>query len=378
MDLALERIQYDAVVEAAGALRDAEAAALTPFGATSLGWTREEVFGEAGNDEDMLTLSQSIELAGRTGRRAAAARARGAADRHAADARKNAYITQTRHIFHDARLAMERAQVYRLWRDQVTHANQRLKLRVKAGAEAGWANQHSHHELARAELLVARSEAKQDALSAQLLALIGWRPGVPAPSLSAPELPTVMPGGVNTYLARLAAHPTSLMLEAQLRSGALQREAGARSWVPDLQVSVGYKTATTADERGHGYAAGAQLSAPLWGDPTGEQALGRAEILRAKHELRLWTSEHAAKVRRAYVMAERLIAVATKASEHLAHGHERLLAAAQLAYQGGEIDLDGLLEAHADARDDRLQAIDLKRQAWRAVVNLDHLTGRSL
>jgi outer membrane protein, heavy metal efflux system len=375
--MALEHLGFDAVVRDAARGGEAAADAHTALGPTSMGWTREELFGADKSDEDSLVLSQSLELSGRAARRAAAARATGAAARHGAEARRNDHVAHLRSSFHEARLARERTEVYTAWRHRLSESESRIRQRVEAGAEAAWASQHSHHEVARGELMVAQAQAESDGVMAQLLSLLGWRDGLPAPALTASALPVMMQGGVDAYIAHLTAHPTSLMFEARARSGSLRRDAGARAWVPDLEVSVGYKTASGSESRGHGYTAGAQLSLPLGGERAAEEGIGRAQATVAQNQGRLWAHEQVAALKRAYIRTERLIAVANQANEHLIHGHEKLLASARLAYEGGELDLDGLLEVHADARDDYLQAIDLKGQTWRAMIELDHLTGRS-
>ena len=142
-----------------------------------------------------------------------------------------------------------------------------------------------------------------------------------------------------------------------------------------MGVSVGYKTVGSSAGRNHGYTAGVNLSVPLGGDGSGEAAKGRIQAERGRSREHLWTVRHDAGIRQAFVRARRLVEVATSASEHLAHGHTQLLAGARLAYEGGELDLDGWLEAHADARDDRLEALQLAQQAWLAHIELERLAG---
>ncbi|MGB0591708.1 MAG: TolC family protein, partial [Myxococcota bacterium] len=374
---ALAQLGMDAIVQDAGLNAEAEARAQTALGPTSMGWNREQLFGPAGADEDTVQLTQSLELSGRAGQRALALRATGAAARHAAEAVRHTHTAHLRTTFHKARFARERTEVFESWRAQLADAEGRVSARVRAGAAPAWASQHSHHELARGEIIVAQGSAERDGLVAELLSLLAWPEGAEAPRLIAPDMPQLMEGGVDAYTSRLNEHPTTLMYTARARSGDLRRAAGRRAWVPDLEVSLGFKTAAQAATRELGYTAGAQLSLPLGGDRSGDEGVGLAQRTRATHDLRLWTHHQEARVRRAYIRAERLIAVAQKAEAHLSHGHEKLLAAAKHAYDGGELDLGGLLEAHADARDDRLQALELRGQAWLAVIELDHLVGHT-
>ena len=372
---ALRTANATMAVADASARAEADARAHTFLGPLGLTWLREGLTGEHGVDEDALTLSQVFEVSGRASLRADAARASGLRAKHEAEANRLRYIALVRLCFHRVRVAQERSSVFRLWRTELLETTRQLEERVKGGAEPGWASRHGHHELTHATLELKRSEAERDALMAKLMVLTGWERPEQPPSLSAPDLPSLEQGGVATYLTRLERHPSALAIAAQQTRASLLTEAGERAWVPDLELNAGFKRAGNAHSESQGYVAGAKLSIPLGGEAHAEGARGRAEQRRAQRELYAWRLRQSAQLREAYVRAERIIEAARLAQLHLEDGHELLLRSAHAAYKGGELDLDGLLEAHSDARDDRLQALSLSEEAWKAVIRLDLVSG---
>ena len=375
VDRALHHLGVSEAANAAGGEARAAASAHTALGPTSFGWDREHTFGSGGGDEDALTVGQSFQLSGRAGLRAKADELRGEAAVINAGVAVIDLEAQIRLRFHAARAAAARVAVLEIWQQRLTVAEELVEVRVQADEEAGWARIHTHHELARAEMATATAIAERDAAQAELAALIGLAPEAELPELVSGRTPDLDPRSLRTFLARLDEHPAVRSALTRERAADQLKQSGERAWVPSLDVAVGYKTAGSGGGRSHGYVAGLNVSVPLGGDGSGESARGEALAVRARAEARTWRGRQEALVRRAFARTVQLAAAAAKAVEHLAHGHEALLKAAALAYQGGELDLDGMLEAQADARDDRLAVIDLTERAWQARVQLDRWSG---
>jgi len=372
---AMSHLAMSTLERQAGAAHLADASGQSVLGPTSLGWQREALFGGGSHAEDSVILSQRLEVSGRAALRTEAFEADAEALRLGAVAQQARMEASVRTVFHHARFATMRVAVLKDWHDAVRATHGRVEKRVAVGQEAAWAEEHSHHEVVRAELRLALSESTRASAHAHLAGLVGWSVSQAMPSLEGDALPPSRYGSLDAWIARLDEHPAALALQSRRRAGELRIDAGQRGWVPELDVSVGYKRIDTPAETQDGYVAGVNLSLPLGGEAQAEAARGRAERDLAHGELHLWLESQRALVRKAYVHFGRILKVVTRANEHLSHGHEALLSAAETAYDGGELDLYGLLEAHADARDDRLSAVDLAEKAWLAEIALVRLTG---
>ena len=70
-----------------------------------------------------------------------------------------------------------------------------------------------------------------------------------------------------------------------------------------------------------------------------------------------------------------LVQLAERANLQLGATSETFLSGAQRAFEGGELSLGDLLEAHAKTRNDQLESLKLMRAAWMASIRLDALCG---
>ena len=374
---ALRAVNMSQIIDNASARGDADAGVHSSVGPTGLSWAREAVVGDQGSDEDVIKLTQRFDLSGRPEFRAEAAKAAGLSARHSAEVFKLEYTSHIRLLFHRCKSAKQRLDAHASWTEGLRDVGLRIKQRAESGAEPEWVSQHSEHEIARGVIQMKRTQAEHDAIMAELLALMQWEDGMPPPTLIAPALPSLAPGGLSAYLDNLRHHPSALALKAQQKSASLREDAGKRAWVPEVEVSLGFKRAGGKEEQGQGYAAGANLVLPLSGGAHAESSQARADYQRASRALSLWQLHQSAKTKNAYLRAERLIQIAKEAEAHLEEDRQRMLTTAHNAYDGGELGAAELLDAYRDVRDDRLQAIALFEDAWKAAIHLEEISGGS-
>lgn len=321
-----------------------------------------ERVGESSKDE--LRLSFPIEISGRRGARRAAARAEARAVAAEAEAARWDVIVEGLRVFREAQYQRSRHGLLLAERAKLASAVEVVRKRSAAGATSGYDLQRVELELARYDDELVEAAAALELARAELGALLAAPGGVDA--AGALELP-----------GEPAALPSSLAELPEARAAAAREEAAreslrgaARAWIPSLVVAGGALRQRAKDEREWGYVAGVAFELPLFDRGQVERAQARASAQRA-HAARQRIDGSSALLlrgRRDALVQARLRA---RALDDLAAARlPQLLRSAEATYRdGGEGERSSIVElidAYTSARDVRLRALQLRRDAHAA------------
>jgi outer membrane protein, heavy metal efflux system len=368
-DPRLARAQAD--LEAARAEVLAAGALANP----SLAYDREALTSGDGLATDYLRVTLPLELSGRRSARRAAARAEVAAVSAEAEAAGFALTIQALRSFRLAQYERTRAELLRTERAALASAVEIVRKRAAAGATSGYDLQRIELELARYDDSSSAAAAQLEAAQRELGAWLGVPSGVDA--AGALELPRA-PAALAASLAEaLDARPEMRAATARIEGARSLERAAGRAWIPELALSAGLlNQQLTVDDSAWGYTAGLALTLPLLEHGRADRARARAQQRQAE-AARLLVSRtlpaaiHARQAALLRVL-ERAQAVEQLQQTRLA----QLLRSAETAYREGGGTIVELVDAYTTARDLRLHALELRREAQLAQLDLWLALGR--
>ena len=152
---------------------------------------------------------------------------------------------------------------------------------------------------------------------------------------------------------------------AKLRGDAADAEHAVadRAWVPGVSLTGGVMTADLGDETALGYVAGIAMSIPIFDRGAAGHARAGAARRAADADVRILERRVPAAVR----LAHEVLVARTEQARHLATDQlgrlDELLRAVETGYREGDAGIVELLDAHRTARDARLRALELRRDA---------------
>lgn len=366
LDLRLARA---AAAEAEGLARQVAA-----FPNPTLMATHEPLTG--GGDrysESYVNLGQRFEWPGtRSARQQAAARIAAAARaRLAADSARLAFTVKAAYV--EAARTERAAAVL----DRVTavfrEAERRASDRLREGDISDYDFRRIRVERARYETQLAEAELEGASARRALASLV-------APSSDDLELAPAEP---------LAGHPprqktdrvlaTALSLrreigaaEAELQAAGAAATVAARERIPDITATGGYKR--QSDGRAGAFF-GLSLPLPFWDRRAGAVDAAEARVLAAESRVALIRRQVENDVRRALETYESLTRRAALLSEPLTEQAGDLVEIAQVAYEAGEMDLIGVLDAAAALREAHIAEVRLRADLWTAYYDLERAVG---
>lgn len=343
-------------------------------------YSREETRGgAAASVEDYVWLSQPLDVGGRRRlrRRAGERRAEAAADQNAA--RRIEVAAEIRLRFHETLLAQRRVETLEGWSRQIARIAKIVARREKAGEVSGYDRRRVERERASAVARLRTERATLDRARERLAALLGMDLAeAEALRIDAVLLPTDALPPVDVLLTALAERPDLRALERALAAAELEASAAARWWVPEVEVTGGVKTVEVANGRSDGFLAGVSIPLPLLDRNQGEaaRAQSRARIARAQRALELERST--GEVRGLWREAGEVAAAAREFRQEAIAASAELGRTAEAAYEGSEMELLELLDAHRTALDASMQALELEMRARTVRIELDRASGRDL
>ncbi len=332
----------------------------------TIAFDREEVFGEDGSvPTSYLRVVWPLDVSGRRGRRVAAARVGVAAAKADVAATTLALVVEGVRVFRQAAYARLRVELLAAERGALARAVEIVRRRAGAGDAAGYEVRRLELELAAYDDLTASAQIELQVARRQLGAVVGDGELVDA----AGELPVPPAPALDELLAGLFDHRGDYQA-ARLRRDAADADhrVADRAWVPALSLTGGVMTADLGDETAVGYVAGISMSLPLFDRGAVGHARARAARRAADAEVRILERRAPAAVRLAHdVLVARIEQARHLATDQLDH-LDALLQAVETGYREGAAGIVELLDAHRAARDARLRALELRRDA-----NLDEL-----
>ena len=372
--LVLSRVPLDALSEAEG--REAHALGMIDgaWANPELGYTREETLGNGGTGEDYVWLSQRFDLSGRLFLRRDAGSRRASAAAAEGESRRAALAAEVRASFHRALAEEQREAALSEWCAAIEAALQLVERRAHMGDAAPYDELRLRRELRVAIARRDEARAQVQALMASLASLAGLdETGMVLRGQLAPSADgELVVGGIEDS-------PGLRSLRELEGAADLDREASARSWVPELVLGAGYKGVATYSAgvgRLDGFTLSIGLTVPIFDTGSGavERDDARLEIVRAHLDLETLTrtAEEHALIRR---VRGHLLTLETFEAGRATEG-EALVRVATAAYEGGEGTLLELLDAHRSVTDDALLSIEVALEARLALIELRRLRGR--
>lgn len=363
-----------AALDARLALARAEVLAAGRVPNPSLGLEREELFADGdGLPEHELRLSWPLELSGRRGLAVRVAEAElGAVIAEDSLARRELEL-EALTAYDQASLARSRLARAVARRDALATLREVVSRRVASGHAPTYDGTRLDLELAGWDDLIEASRAELEQARTRLATLAG-HPGERRDALDPAALPTLPRRP--TREAALAARPERAAAEQRQRAARLAMDRADRSWVPDLVLDGGLRTADRGPAgTAYGYVAGVSIELPFFDRAPGEHERAAAQRLEASSRL-AWIERHApAETDLAFTRLELAIARAETFRSRQLGPLEALLRAVDTAYREGGRPIFELVDAYRAARDLDLRELDLIADAMAARRELERRLG---
>jgi cobalt-zinc-cadmium efflux system outer membrane protein len=338
-----------------------------------IAYMREQTLGSLGTAEDYLTVSQTVDLGYRRGSYGDAAAIRARAARLDGEATRLEVVTVARSRFYEVLYRQMRVAAFDSWGSRMDRVLDVVTRRERRGDAATY----DRRRIERERVFVGSRLEAEAATLARAQGFLRAITGTATPGrVSGVLLPNTEPTPANELEAQGRTRPDLLALELRARAAEVTRKAAARWWAPDLRVEGGWKGVEHAkNTRSDGFLLGAALSIPLWDRSTGLSLASSGEARNARGRHALMRAELEGELEGARTEALRLQRAATAFRENTARVSDELERIAAAGYEGGELGLLELLDAHRSAAEDSLMLLELEYAARRARIDLDRLAG---
>lgn len=329
----------------------------------TLDYTRES----AGETEQFLTLSQSVDFSGRRALRRRAAELRVEATQQEVAGQQLDLARIVRSAFGHAANQQELVRVLTEWARRIGAAAETAARLQEGGEVSGYDRRRLDRERIGAEARLAAERGALVAAQRRLAGLLGLeRLDVQLERPAAVAVPAD-----SELTARIDARPDLAALAKRIEAASLEREAAQRWRVPLLDLTAGAKS-TDSDT---GSILGAGITLPVF-------QRNQDELLRATAELAILNAQRTLLVTRARGEAGGLAAEARElrnaarlVREQAVPTSERLTVTAEAAYRAGEVGILELLDAYRTALDAEVEALELEQRAREAEIALGRALG---
>lgn len=331
----------------------------------------EESLDVPGDSTDrFLWLRQSVDIAGvKSLKRASARQAEGVTEAHIETAKRERKA-QVRRAFYQALTARRRVEAIEHWHGRLGELADAVGERFQAGD----ASRFDHLRLEREKVLLqgrlASARAEFAAASGRLFGLLesGRRP-------LAGELLPSPPPPMERVVESLDTHPEIRGLLAGAESDRLRAKAAGRESWPEVTLGVGRRELdegrTSLD--GNVFSVGVEI--PLFDRGDGRESAARASSSAKSARVALARSRLRADLEASLEALRERRKAALGLERQLEAGGESLSGIADAAYESGELEVMGLIDAHQAELDLRLASIDLSHAARKAAIEFQTLTG---
>ncbi len=378
--LGLSRPALREVTDGRIGLADAERERIRRWSNPVASFQHEETDGRNGSTEDYAWLSQTFDLAGRRRTRAQAAERRVGAARAEGEGMLASRCAAIRERFYETLFAQERAAAFTAWLAQGTRVGRIIEKRARAGEASGYDRRRFEQEERIVRAHAAAAEADLGRARAQLTGLVGVRDASAQlwTTLSGSLRPNTDPPPLDELVARLPERADLRVLAEAQRAAELDRRAAGRWWLPDLTIGAGVKTVEVDRDRLTGPFISASVPLPLLNQDQGDarDAAARFRVSRGEYQLALEAAE--GDVQGLWSETISLTRAALEFRTNAIAPSTRLVATAEQAYQAGEMELLGLIDAHRGALEAELKILDIEMNARRAWIELARTSGGDL
>lgn len=358
------------------ALSEVTQAALWPN--PQLQYQYEEANPGTGSASDAyLWLTQTFDFSGRRGLQVDAAKERVQAIQEEIEFRRLGLITGIRQRFYQALSQRELQQVMDQWFERLEVIESVIRKREAAGGISGYDRLRLTREQAAVRARLQSEAAVYRRTWEQLLGVLGLGKGEGRTTYSGvtgallPETPPPL----ERLLQVLPRRSDLRSLKQQAGAYALERQAAARGWIPNLTLSLGSKRTSGPQGSGIGPYIVAGINLPLFDRNQAERdrAAAKVQVARSQYQLALLEAQGA--VRGRWQELRQLIALAREVRHRDVAAARELVRTAKTAYEGGEIGILELLDAYREEADTLIRALQLEKRARQAHIKLERLTG---
>jgi cobalt-zinc-cadmium efflux system outer membrane protein len=327
---------------------------------------------DSGSETERITdLSLAIPVGGRLALEKKAARS----TLRSAEARvRQARIelrAGVREVFFELCRFQEKVRVFEGGMERFDRLVEALRAREREGESSGFDRMRAERERAEVEIGLSDAFQGQSRARSALAALVG----MPAAEVAAEGslLPTTPLPPIEELRAAARSHGDLMAIEAEAERADWLARAARRRLIPEPVLVAGTKSKEEAGAEDSGPVFGISFALPIFDRGQGERAVTRADglLLRARHHTLQQSIE--AELEAAYAEA-----ASTKQAEEVytrAPDPSDLARIAWAAYEGGEMGILELLDAHRLTLEVQLKTIDLHADARRAEAALGRAAG---
>jgi outer membrane protein TolC len=368
----------DSIVQGEAGLARAAAIEATRLPNLELGYSREQVFGDADAADDYLTVTQTLPLSGARGLRRRAGEIRAKAAEHSGQLTRAQLVGRARLLFYETLLAQRRAEAVESWIERLSKAHSIVDARERSGDAAAYERARLERELTSARARIAFEEASGRRLRGVLAGLLRLddQGFTTTGRVDGSLLPQGAQPTVEALLAQLEQRPDVLGLDEHINAARLDERAAKRGWVPSLTVEGGWRSASQDDQRAHGYVASVALTLPFLDHDQGALRRASAEQRVAAGQRDLIFAQARGVVVGLHAESLSLSELARRFREESEAARQGLLRSVEAAYRGDEATLLELLDVQRSVLDDELQVLELEMSARRARIDIDLALGR--
>ncbi len=251
-----------------------------------------------------------------------------------------------------------------------------MRVRGNAGDAADYEARRLEAQLARVDADLVIADTEREAAWTELAVLMGesgtseeW------PRVAGALLPEASPADGRATIASIEARGDVQALAAERQAANAREAAAGRWWVPRLTLQGGFMSVSEGTTNEQGFVAGVGIELPFFDRAQGEDELQAAIARRlVAHEtaLKLGTTQ---RLRQRLLAARTLITTAQRMNTTAAGTADALARTAQQTYLAGELSVVGLLDAHQNALETKLEVLTLALRARHAVIEIDEEMG---
>ena len=353
-------------------MEDAEGESVSIWPNPVISYERDHVStGGEEETEATLVVSQSLEISGRRGLRADAALQRGHASRFDGEATRRRTAVEARRRFWRVVHLQAQHEVTRAWLTRLEEANARVVKRERAGESSTYDALRVSREVRSSSAALARVGVEREVAWLRLLELTGQ---IEAPEGWPRASGSLLPSPLAPQRQESAKRPDIEAWTAREKAAQLELDASRRGWIPELDLSAGWRRVEDADDTGEGFTAGVGLSLPLFDHGQGDAAVARARAAQAQSMGELLVDDARRQRRPAETRARELTKLARRIREETERAARTLEATAEAAWLGGELEILEILDVHRGQRDDALAVLELEHAAREAREDLRAIT----
>jgi cobalt-zinc-cadmium efflux system outer membrane protein len=214
--------------------------------------------------------------------------------------------------------------------------------------------------------------AEEKRLAQELFAVIGSDGEQPTQwaGVTGSLFPGASAGNLEDLLEQAENHPGLTAMKLRTKAFGTDERHAKRSWLPDIDLHMGYKDADEADA--DAILLGVSLPIPVFDRKAGAQQRASASRRHLQTEFALTLAEKKGSIRGLWRQDQELAAAIQALAEA---DSAALLETAQIAYKAGEIGILEILDAHRSAFEHQVKLLDLMKSARMVRIDLELNTG---